>query len=365
MKIKIAIAELARVLKQASGVVQGKVTIDVLKYIKLDVNGANATASASDLGMSIIQQFAILASSDGNASILLPARKLQEILMAFSSQIEVTIEKTEKGLTIKAGKYAAVKVPTVPADQFPVIEVRPAPKFSIKLGTLKQLIRRVENAVPSKGSKFVDPIIKLIGTDSILNAVATDGFRIAVAAAPGVGVIDLNLPKAVLPIINSLTGEDVEFSETETKYFFSTPKELLLIQKSVAKFPSYQRAISGVFTTDFTTPSEDFKASIDIVMTTVDESDPRIILETGETNIRVSSSSIEGEAEDILNVILKGAPTRITLNPKFILDYLAQTEGKATICEMSGERGPVKFSVDATYNYFLMPIQPKAATKKE
>lgn len=366
MKIKIAVDQLSDVLKNASGVVQGKVTIEVLKYIKIVISGAKATAYASDLGMSIIQTFPILGLTDapaGVASFLLPVHKMQEILAALASQKELNFDVTEKSVKVHVNK-TWVKLPMLPVDQFPEVEAAAATKFTIKLGTLKRLIRRVEVAVPSKESKFVSPIIHVEGTDALLRAVATDGFRIVVADAPGVGALDVNIPKSALPLLKDLQGEDVAFSETETKYFFVTEKATLLIQKSVAKFPPYQRAMSIVFTTESKVPSPDLKGSIDVVKTVVDSSDPRVVIQTAENGLVFSASSVDGEAEDYLGVILTGSPARVTLNPNFILDYLAQTEGQATVLQFSGERGPVLLSTDATYRCFIMPIQPKTDAKK-
>ena len=166
MKITIAVAELARVLKQASGVVQSKVTIEVLKYIKIEIHGASATAYASDLGMSLIQTFPIMGLTDapsGVASVLLPAAKVAAILAGLAARETVVFDITDKGILMTSGKFKA-KMPTLPADQFPDIEKRPETKFTVKSGILKHLIRRVEAAVPSKEGKFSIPVIHFEGT---------------------------------------------------------------------------------------------------------------------------------------------------------------------------------------------------------
>ncbi len=363
MKVTIAVKDLAEVLAKASGVVQGKVTIEALKYIKIDVYGSKATAYASDLGMTIIQQFEIKALTDapnGAVSFLLPAKLIQEVLNSLAARETLTVDVTEKGLVVKSGKFTG-KVPTLPVDQFPAVEVKPPTKFSIKNNVLKQLINRVEPAVPSKEGKFSIPVIHIEGTDTLLRAVATDGFRIAIADAPGIGVFSIDLPKTALPILKSLTGEEIQFSETETKYFFTSEKENVLVQKSPSiKFPPYQRALAALFLTDFTIASTELKTSLDLLKPFADTSDPRFLLQTGTANITLSTSSINGDGEEVLDVILAGPTAKVTLNPQFVLDFLAQVDGQPIKIEFAGEKMPVRFSKDATYQYFLMPIQPKA-----
>ncbi len=164
--------------------------------------------------------------------------------------------------------------------------------------------------------------------------------------------------------MKGFTGEEVQFSETETKYFFTTEKENVLVQKNPSvKFPPYQRALNCVFLTDFTIASPEMKTSLDLLSPLTDSSDPRVLLQTGTGSITLSTSSINGDAEEILDVILGGPAAKVTLNPQFVLDFLAQVDGQPIKVQFAGEKLPVRFSKDDTFQYFLMPIQPKAEKK--
>jgi DNA polymerase-3 subunit beta len=265
-----------------------------------------------------------------------------------------------------SGKFKA-KMPTLPVADFPSIESRPGTKFTIKSGVLKHLIRRVEVAVPSKEGKFSIPVIHFEGTAELLRAVATDGFRIAVSDAPPVGVFVLDLPKTALPVLKEFRGEEIQFSETETRFFFATDKEILQVQKSVAKFPAYQRALNSVFTASAPAPSNDFSNTLALLDPLTDTTDPRTLMQIGNGAITLSTTSVEGDGEEVLDAITEGNAFQATLNPKYIQDFLGQAEGQAVKIQGSTEKAPVLFSredMHGPYRYYLMPIQPKSAEKK-
>jgi DNA polymerase-3 subunit beta len=258
-------------------------------------------------------------------------------------------------------------MPTLPVDEFPAIESRPEKKFTIKSSVLKHLIRRVEIAVPSKEGKFSIPVIHFEGTAELLRAVATDGYRITVFDAPSVGVFVLDLPKTALPVLKEFRGEEIQFSEHETKFFFATDKEILLVQKSVAKFPAYQRALNSIFSASAPAPSNDFINALTLLDALTDTTDPRTLMQIGNGAITLSTTSVEGDGEEVLAAITEGNAFQATLNPKYIQDFLGQTEGQAFKIEGSTEKAPVLFSrqdTEGLHRYYLMPIQPKSAEKK-
>lgn len=372
MQITITVAELSRVLKLILGVVQNKVTIPVLSYVKIDVSGAAATASGSDLGMSIVTSFPISASADSSCSVLLPAKRVQDFLSSLGGKDRETITITNDGtaVQIKAGKFKA-KVPSLPIEQFPVFEQRPPVQAVISLGTLKMLIRKVESAVPSKEGRYSIPVILLESGKNILRAVATDGFRIAIAdAIAAIPEFKLFLPKIALPILSDLSGEDVEFSESETNYHFKTPTAQLLVRKSPAKFPSYEKALEKAtsFPSKLTVPSGDLKLAINAVMPVVDPKDSAVDLTfDGAGDLGISATSFDGEASDSVTVLGEGTPNKVRIDPVFILDFLAQADGQPiTVC-LTDMKNLVKFSTDTLYQYLVMPklqVQPAAEEKK-
>src|ERR1700674_2074380 len=106
MKITIATTALSRVLGLVASIIQPKVAIPVLQNVRIDVVGTKATVSASDLGQNIVAVLPIVAAPDGDGSLLVLAKKLQEILNAVTAE-NVTLETADTKLLVKAGKYKA------------------------------------------------------------------------------------------------------------------------------------------------------------------------------------------------------------------------------------------------------------------
>lgn len=372
MKIDIAVKDLAAILKKALGVVQTKVTIPVFSYVKFEVSGSVATITASDLGMTIIQQVVIAGS--GSGSFLLPAKKTQDFLDNLVGRDTVSIDAEGNTITLKSGK-SRTKLATIPVAEFPIPEVKPVTAFSIKLSTLRLLIRKAEIAVPAKEGRYAQPVIQFESNGARLRAVATDGFRIdhydATYTLPEFKIL---LVKDVFPLIKELTGEDidVEFAETETNLFLSTGKEKLLMRKSPAKFPGYEGAISRTtYVTSVAVPVGALKTAFSIARTTAGEGDDAavyIIVKEGVLSIYSTNAGGE-ESEDFPDGAVITGDTKnykIKINPAFVLDFLGQADVAVTFW-LADDKSLVKFypTNETNFLYYTMPMHDAAKTEEK
>lgn len=362
MKIDVQASELAKKIQRALGVVQSKVTIPVLAFVKVEVLSVNeAKISGSDLGMSMIQTVDITLKSEQAGTLLLPAKKISEIIANVPSNAVVSIDDEGGVLNIKAGKYKG-KIPTVAANLFPAIEARPETQFVINKAALKSVIEKVEVAAPTKAGRHSVASILLESNATTLRAVASDGFRIAIAdqAGAGGGEFSIQLPKTLLGVLKEIPGVGVQFSESETNFFFLGEKEQILIRKPTTKFPAYQKALGMVgFVTTAEIPVPMFKQAIAVVNPVTDSKNPSVFLTFGGgAEMTVSSASTEGEAEDTVDIKFQGQPNKVKLNQNFILDFLNQAEGSATV-QVINETSLVKLTNGEGFTYLVMPLLPE------
>jgi len=78
-----------------------------------------------------------------------------------------------------------------------------------------------------------------------------------------------------------------------------------------------------------------------------------------EGELTLSSSNPEfGEAEETLEVVYQGEPTRIGFNARYLLDVLQVSEGEVTI-EFSGEVQPcvIRSTADQSSLFIVMPMR--------
>ena len=363
MKITVKVSELKKKMDRALGVIPSKATIPVLANVKIEVLSANqALISGSDLGMSMIQSVEIALVSDQAGALLLPVKTVADILAPLVSDAQVVIETEGETITLKCAKLK-VKLPGTPLAQFPAIEPKPETQFHIKTSALKEIIARVEYAAPAKGGRQSVPSVLLESNDTTLQAVATDGFRIAIAkvAGAGAGTFSIQLPKTLLGLLKELPGEAIAFAESENNFFFVGDGEQILIRKPNTKFPPYQRVLVQEYTTEATLPVPSLSTLLAEITPVLDKDNPAVnVTVAGGELTMYGSSSLVGEAEDSVPVTVDptlAADNKVRLNPRFIQDFLGQAEGKVTVSLLAANK-LVKFSNEKNdYLYFVMPMQ--------
>ncbi len=345
MKIEVKVSEFKKKVARSLGVIQAKAIIPAFSKVKLEViAGQPAKMSASDLTASVIQTADVTVKANGEGIILLPAKVVDNMMGNLEGDV-LTIETDGDSILLKSKGFKA-KLAGMPASQFPAIEQKPATKFSVNNGALRNVISKVEAAAPTKAGRHSVTSIQIESTAAGLRAVASDGFRIAIADVLGAGAGEfvIQLPKSVLGLIKAIPGDVVELSESETNFFFSSGAEQVLVRKPMTKFPPYQKALNlAKFNTDFKLDAEILRRAISGVSATIDGKAPAITISVDGMGLTLSSSNEEGSSEQELTVPVNGVPNTARINQTFINDFLGQAEGEISV-QLVDAKNLVKFS---------------------
>jgi len=371
MKLTVKAKELSTKMDRALGVISAKPMTPVLEYVKLEVKSANqAILSGTDLGQSILQRLEVILQSEDMGSILLPARKISEMLKNVPAAADVVVENVGEVLTLAiksegSKSKAKVKLPTVPVAGFPQIETIPETQANINIKSLQAITGRVDFAAPSKGGKTSVASILLESTVEDLKAVATDGFRVAVAIAKGAGAgeFSIQLPKTLLPLLKDMGGAVLAFAQSETNFFFRSEDELVLIRKPQTVFPDYKRAYGPKYKTHLRIAVPGLLEAINFATVLVDRTAPAVDIDVkdGVMSLR-AGTTLNGESEQEIEVTMspESVANKIRLNVKFLQEFLTQAEGTLTF-SIGGPDKLAKFSDEkGEYEYFIMPLQVAA-----
>lgn len=362
MKITASRTELSRILANTMAVMESKVSINVLGYVKLQFKAGIATLSGLSLGMSSVSKLSLASGDEG--TILLKADQLKRQLNVMNGDTVTFTQEDSGAVTMKSGK-ANLKVPSLPTAEFPAIEEAPASTVTLSLPALKTLIAKVESAVPDKEAKYSIPVILLEGKADRLRAVATDGHRVVVADADGTfPTVRLLLQKFGLAVIKNLDGENATFSETDTNYFFRTASNVFGMRKSQATFPPYERALApATFNTTVEVSSEELKRAVELTSTVQDAAKPGVnFISEGASNQELyltALSSEHGDAQDSFTTVkTEGSDIKVRLNPDYVQDFLGKTEGNVKV-EFISPIKLVRFTAGANFTYLIMPTNPE------
>lgn len=359
MKITVRINELKRLLEEARFVVPKDPQIPVLANVKVEVDDAKrATISASDLGLSLTQSFEVV---DGDAgSLLLPAKQVQDFLKGHVDGT-ATIETDEAHLTVRVRTFA-LRVAKENVLQFPAIEAMPKVLFTISLKFLNRLLTQVESAAPDKTGEHSVATVQLVSNASMLRAVASDGFRIAIADQPSAGAGDfvIQLPKVGLPILKRRKGTTFEFAQSETNMFFRTESTVFQIRIPTTKFPLYQKVLDlDAFKGTARVSSAELKLAILNLRSALALKEPNVLFEVGSGNVQLTALTKDGReimaaGTGTLEVETEGEPGTFKLNSNFVLDVLSALEGEVEI-RFINDRRLVLFK-SGNVRHFIMPI---------
>ncbi len=366
MKLTIRINEFKRVLEEARTVAPKRPPLDVLRYVRIDVNDAGqATMTASDLGVCITQSFEVVEGDAG--SFLLHAEKAHSFLKGLSGGT-ASMEAVPAGVVIKHGTFTT-RVPSIRVTEFPcLVERMPEVTHTISLKFLRRLLSLVENAAPARDGKVAIRAVQVEGTIEQLRAAATDGSRIAVADQKISGGTEFTLliPKYAVPLIKRRAAATVRLAESDTHLFFQTDGVLLQCRKHSGKFPAYQRVIPLEARTTLDVNSAELKCVVERVSVAADPNDPHIWLnfENGELSVSCSSvTNCEAEVRGIEVNDAAGIDNKVKLNPEFVLEFLARAGDRTTISLVS-ERHLATFA-SGHLRYYIMPRKTDAQLKSE
>lgn len=363
MIIEVKVSEFKKKVARSLGVVQAKAIIPALSRVKLEVDGkGHAVMSASDLASSVIQSTDVTLKSTEPGTILLPAKMVDHMVGHLKGDAPLTISTEGNTIHLKAGNFKG-KLAGLSVDQFPLIEAQPPIKYTLNREALVGVISKVEAAAPTKAGRHSVTSIQIESNATGLRAVASDGFRIAIADAPGAGggEFTIQLPKSVLGLIKDIPNVNgvVSLAESETNFFFVAGDEQVLVRKPMTKFPPYQKALAlANFKTSFKASVDDFKYVLEGVSATVDGKVPAVVLNADGTNVFLHATNEESNySEETLITPVAGPAVTTKINPAFFNDFLGQAAGEVTV-ELIDTRSLIRLSNGANYRYLVMPLLP-------
>jgi DNA polymerase-3 subunit beta len=364
MKFSVRVNEFKRVLEEARVVVPAEIAPH-FEQIKVEVlSESQATISGAAPGLSIVQHLEVIDAEVG--ALLLPAKCTQDFLKPYTGGTATIETTTDEHVVVKVGAFT-MKVKGMNVAFFMPLESMPTATHTISTKFLKRLISRVNRVCPSKGGRTGSSTIKVESDGTKLRAVATDGYRIAVADAQGDwGTFSIQLPQAMLRVLARRAGATIQFSESQDSYFFKTEGVLLQCRKPRTKVPDFERVLARehTFDTAIRMAGADLKAAIANILgiKPPKEKFPAIVLESLGESVCVSAQFVNDSATGCVNALIEGrSEGRIRFNANYVLDFLLAVDGDISF-QFNGKHGPAKFSTEDGYQYFVMPLTPEGSS---
>jgi DNA polymerase-3 subunit beta len=255
-------------------------------------------------------------------------------------------------------------------DHFPSTPKTNRTGLEIPAELLHNLISRTIYAITQEESRYALNGALLLLLEGSLQMVATDGHRLALAAAsleqaPGDYQLKVNIPKKALNELLKLTAgseETLQFAEDENHLFFKLGHRQLTSRMLSGQFPNYELVLPK--NNDKTVPinAEKITQAIRRAALMADERSHAVKFELSSGRLNITSQSADvGEAKEVIPIDYSGDDMSIGFNAQYLLDFLGVVGTDEVAFDFKDEQSPAllkpRGDEQYDYRYVVMPMR--------
>ena len=288
---------------------------------------------------------------------------------------EILIKGYDNKIKITAKNYIS---------EIPVHEYNPGFKedtvealnFKIKSMKLKEVLEKVEFSASSDPENFAVNCVKLETEENKLTTVGTDTYRLAMCETEiteSQGSLSVSIPlKAVKGLIKALKSRIQGIEETVSvmtdisgKINFRLGSVNIRTEPVKLSFPDYKTIIKGLKNDKKVMLNTKvflatLKKAVLVAKNNKDAKNGGIFdfSDFSEGSLTVKASNEFSEFREKIYTIYTGEYLKISLNIKFLIDYLSKSKNSLTVMEMSNNKNTVlvRGETNSKWIYLIMPL---------
>ena len=339
----------------------------VLQNVKLEVSAEAATLMATDLEVGIRYDVSGI-EVEAPGAALLPVARFGSILRE-SSDATFRIESDQDGTTVR-GERSQFKLPSENPLDFPAIaQFSDTSYYEVPARLFRELIRRTVFATDNESSRYALGGVKLEWQDNKLTAVGTDGRRLARMEGPAQAVGQpapfgevTVIPTRAMNLLERALAEDaseVQLAIRQNDVLVKNPRCTIYSRLLEGHFPRWR----DVF------PRRENSLKLNLTVAPVLAAVRQAAIVTSEesrgvdftfgdgTLVLAGQTAEVGQSRIELPIAYDGKPISITLDPRFVIDFLKVLEPeKSFMIDLQDSDGAAVCSTDDGYGYVIMPL---------
>ncbi|HPD02473.1 MAG TPA: DNA polymerase III subunit beta [Clostridia bacterium] len=335
----------------------------ILEGIKLKAEGDVLILSSTDLELAIEKKINADVKIEGEA--LINGRSLADFargLPAVTIEIDATNRERVKFIYGGVANFAAMNVYEYPTFK----EVKEETSFKIQKKDFKNIINKVIFNAAQEDSRPILKGVCLDLTDGNVSAVASNGYRLALASAAvnytGEGKTIIVPARSLSEIARLIDDDDNELEVAVEKNYLKIDlfHTVIVTRLIEGDFINYKKIIPTEFTTEFISDKKDFEDAVNRA-SQFNKNDKKNVVrfEIAENNLNIKA---EGEAGDIVEDIpikTEGKDLAIGFNSKYIMESLrAITDASVKMSfTTSTAAGIMRPASDLPELYLILPIR--------
>jgi len=363
MHLKVSKEELLKRLSDIQGITERRTTQPVLSHFLLKAIGSEASIYATNLEIAFSEPISADISKEG--SLVVPARKLFEIVREMGASDIELISSDRQWLSIRAGK-SNFRLACLAEEEFPAFpEIEAGESFKLSAPLLSEMIEKTIYSAGEEDTRYVLNTLLFHLKDETFSVVGTDGHRLAYIKKP-IERASTQERQAIIPrksaieLRKLLEGEEsLSITLDTNNVLFKIGTKSFLTRLVEGTYPNYSQVI----------PKNPLRLSVDreglakvvkrVSIISQDRS-KSIRFDIEPSGIRLSASDPDlGEAEDFIEAEFSGSPLAIGFNSRYILDVLNAIAGDKVVIELNDPLSPTVFREADSEDYLciVMPMR--------
>lgn len=369
MQFSVSKNALLKELNLLQGIVEKKSTIPILSNVLIETaNGATISLVATDLDVSLQTECAAESTKPG--SMVLQARKLFEIVRNLPDA-EINFAKEDNDWVRINCASSEFRIVGQAKEHFPSTPKADKSGVTIPAELMHGLINRTVFAITQEESRYALNGSLLLFGEGRIQMVATDGHRLALAAADvdkveeGSEQLKVIIPKKALVELAKLTAgseEGLEVSRDENHLYFEIQNRYLTSRMLAGQFPNYDLVLPKNNDKTISLNVDKITQAIRRAALMADERSHGVKVELTNGKLSITSQSADvGEAKEVIPLEYSGDNLSIGFNAQYVLDFLAVVGTDEVLFEFKDEQSPalLRPSGDgkSDYKYVVMPMR--------
>ena len=367
MKFTTEKNEIVDALQMGASIAERRQTIPILANLRIVVRDGKVEITATDLEIQIKTLTEVKKVTE-EGEITVSARKMSELCRSLPDKEDLEFDLKNGKLSVSSKNFHA-DFATISALDFPELEIKEETNsLSISSSVLQRLLNKTAFCMASQDVRYYLNGLLVEYKGGEINAVATDGHRLALAtsALDKTNSIDGErqiLPrKAVLELSKILREENEEISMTFGNSSLSIKDENLDFSTKLVdgKFPDYEKVLPSGDPNSLEVSKESLQSALSRASVLSNEKYRGVRFALDKNTLKLTANNPEKEsAEELLDVNYNGIPIEIGFNIGYLLDVLGTIETDNIELNFYGEESSclIREPGNQTEVYVIMPMR--------
>ncbi len=359
--------EIVESLQTGASIAERRQTIPVLANLKMVASSGEVEITATDLEIQV-KKLAKVDKVLEEGETTVSARKMSELCRSLPEDEDLEFDLKNGKLTVSSKNFHA-DFATISASDFPVLEATEEKEaFSLESFELQRLLSKTAFCMASQDVRYYLNGLLIEYKGGEINAVATDGHRMALAS---VGLKGCSLPEGQRQIIprkavielSKILGDrknqlKVSFGNSSLRV---EDKGLDFATKLIdGKFPDYEKVLPSGDPQKLEVSKESLQGALSRASVLSNEKYRGVRFSLEKNQLKLTANNPEKEsAEELLDVNYIGQSLEIGFNIGYLVDVLGTISGDSLELNFYGEESSclIREPNNTSEVYVIMPMR--------